>query len=111
LPGVDELLGLLEIERLTADDEYDHAVIDTAPTGHTLRLLATPAILTTFARVLDLMLEKHRVLATAFGHAMDGNGSEGLIEELRDDGERLGALLRDRSQANPRVVGMRSTVQ
>jgi len=98
LPGVDELLGLLEIERLAADDEYDHVVIDTAPTGHTLRLLATPAIFTTFARVLDLMLEKHRVLASAFGHAMGANGSEALIEELRHDGERLGALLRDRSQ-------------
>jgi arsenite/tail-anchored protein-transporting ATPase len=99
LPGVDELLGLLEIERLAADDEYDHVVIDTAPTGHTLRLLATPAIFTTFARVLDLMLEKHRVLATAFGHAMGGNGAEAIVEELRHDGERLGALLRDRSQA------------
>jgi arsenite-transporting ATPase len=98
LPGVDELLGLLEIERLAADDEYNHVVVDTAPTGHTLRLLATPAIFTTFARVLDLMLEKHRVLATAFGHAMGGNGAEALIEELRHDGERLGALLRDRSQ-------------
>jgi arsenite-transporting ATPase len=98
LPGVDELLGLLEIERLAAGDEYDHVVIDTAPTGHTLRLLATPAIFTAFARVLDLMLEKHRVLATAFGHAMGANGSEALIEELRHDGERLGALLRDRSQ-------------
>ena len=98
LPGVDELLGLLEIERLAADGEYDHVVVDTAPTGHTLRLLATPAIFTTFARVMDLMLEKHRVLATAFGRAMGGNGAEALVEELREEGERLGALLRDRSQ-------------
>ena len=63
LPGVDELLGLLEIERLAAGHAYDYVVIDTAPTGHTLRLLATPALFKTFARVLDLMQEKHRVLA------------------------------------------------
>ena len=53
LPGVDELSGLLEIERLGAEDAYDQVVIDTAPTGHTLRLLATPALFETFARVLE----------------------------------------------------------
>jgi arsenite-transporting ATPase len=95
LPGVDELLGLLEIERLAAEDAYDEVVIDTAPTGHTLRLLATPAIFKTFARVLDMMQEKHRVLAAAFGRDATGDGSEALIEELQRDGERLGALLRD----------------
>jgi arsenite/tail-anchored protein-transporting ATPase len=98
LPGVDELLGLLEIERIGAEEAYDQVVIDTAPTGHTLRLLATPAIFETFARVLDLMQEKHRVLAAAFGRGARRDGSEALIEELRCDGERLGALLRDRSR-------------
>jgi arsenite/tail-anchored protein-transporting ATPase len=98
LPGVDELLGLLEIERLGAEAAYDHIVIDTAPTGHTLRLLATPAFFTTFAHVLDLMQEKHRVLAATFGPGARGDGSEALIEELHRDGERLGALLRDRSR-------------
>jgi len=98
LPGVDELLGLLEMERLAAQGAYDQVVIDTAPTGHTLRLLATPAFFKTFARVLDLMQEKHRVLAAAFGRAAGEDGSETLIEELRRDGDRLGALLRDRSR-------------
>ena len=95
LPGVDELLGLLEIERLAAGDAYDDVVIDTAPTGHTLRLLATPHLFRTFARVLDLMQEKHRVLAAAFGRQPSDDGSEALIEELSREGERLGALLRD----------------
>ena len=98
LPGVDELGGLLEIERLGAKAAYDQVVIDTAPTGHTLRLLATPAIFDTFARVLDLMQEKHRVLAAAFGRGVRRDKSEALIEELRRDGERLGVLLRDRSR-------------
>ena len=98
LPGVDELLGLLEIERLAAGHAYDYVVIDTAPTGHTLRLLDTPAFFKTFARVLDLMQEKHRALATAFGHRAGHDDSDAVIEELYREGERLGALLRDRSQ-------------
>lgn len=100
LPGVDELFGLLEIERLASERAYDHVVIDTAPTGHTLRLLATPALITSIARVLDVLEEKHRVLGEAFagGTAPAGDASDALIEELREDGERLSDLLRDQSR-------------
>ena len=98
LPGVDELVGLLEIERLAAGHAYDYVVIDSAPTGHTLRLLATPALFRTFARVLDLMQEKHRVLADTFGHHVVHDSSDAIIEELYREAERLGVLLRDRAQ-------------
>jgi len=98
LPGVDELLGLLEIERLASVHAYDHVVIDTAPTGHTLRLLATPAIFKTLARVLDLMQEKHRVLAATFGRDAARDIADALIEEFDRAGERLGAMLRDPSR-------------
>jgi arsenite-transporting ATPase len=98
LPGVDELLGLLEIERLASDGQYDQVVIDTAPTGHTLRLLATPATFEALARVLELMQEKHRVLAAALTRGSRRDASDALIDELRRNGERLAALLRDRTR-------------
>ncbi|TMA16798.1 MAG: ArsA family ATPase, partial [Deltaproteobacteria bacterium] len=41
LPGVDELVALTELRRLSRG--FDEVVVDTAPTGHTLRLLAMPA--------------------------------------------------------------------
>ncbi|MEZ0227241.1 MAG: ArsA family ATPase, partial [Planctomycetota bacterium] len=43
LPGVDELVGLLELVRVGREHEVDLVVVDTAPTGHTLRLLEMPA--------------------------------------------------------------------
>jgi len=49
LPGVDELVGLLELARLARSarsGDYDHVVVDTAPTGHTLRLLEIPELVT-----------------------------------------------------------------
>src|SRR5262245_2450468 len=41
VPGIDELIGLIEIVRLaSARPGFDLVVVDTAPTGHALRLLA-----------------------------------------------------------------------
>ena len=59
LPGVDELVGLLELVRLARESGCSHVVVDTAPTGHTLRLLALPATFRALVRLLDAyLLEK-----------------------------------------------------
>ena len=67
LPGVDELVALLEVRRLAASGRYDEVVLDTAPTGHLLRLLQTPRTLRSIAGVLGEMQEKHRVVAESLG--------------------------------------------
>ena len=42
LPGMEELFSLLRIKRSKASGLYDVLVLDTAPTGETLRLLSLP---------------------------------------------------------------------
>ena len=42
LPGAEEVLALLELRRQAASGRYDLVVVDCAPTGETLRLLALP---------------------------------------------------------------------
>ena len=42
LPGAEEVLALLELRRQAASGRYDLIVVDCAPTGETLRLLALP---------------------------------------------------------------------
>jgi arsenite-transporting ATPase len=95
LPGVDELVGLLELRRLAAAVGPDLVVVDTAPTGHTLRLLAMPATLARIARVLDDMYAKHRFLAARLGGGHRADAADGLIAEIAGDAAALGALLRD----------------
>src|SRR5262245_49821464 len=95
LPGVDELIGLLELDRLAGARPYDDVVVDTAPTGHTLRLLAMPATLGHLAAVLDDMQGKHRFLTESLGGAERRDAADAVVTEIAGQSEALDALLRD----------------
>jgi len=95
LPGVDELIGLLELTRLGEARAYEDVVVDTAPTGHTLRLLAMPRTLARMAEVLDDMQAKYRFLAQSLGGRYRPDAADALVDEIAGDGRRLHALLRD----------------
>lgn len=67
LPGLDELMAVIEIAGIVREKNYDLVILDTAPTGHTLRLLSLPHLMERWIHVLNLMLEKHRYMASIFG--------------------------------------------
>jgi len=92
LPGVDELVGLTELRRLSRG--FDEVVVDTAPTGHTLRLLAMPATLARLAQVLDDLQAKHRAMARSLRGSVRRDAEDALIEELQEEARSLQALLR-----------------
>jgi arsenite/tail-anchored protein-transporting ATPase len=51
--GTDEVVALAKVIHLVKKGGYDRIVIDTAPTGHTLRMLSTPGFL---AELIDRLL-------------------------------------------------------
>ena len=59
-PGIDELFGVLSLVHARA--EYGAIVIDTAPTGHALRLLEMPDAAREWMQVLLRVLLKYRSL-------------------------------------------------
>jgi arsenite-transporting ATPase len=68
LPGMDELMAQRELQRLMKKAEYDLYILDTAPTGHTLRFLELPDMMSKWVKVLAQMHSKTRyVLQTFFG--------------------------------------------
>ena len=95
LPGVDELIALLEMSRLARAGGHDLVVVDTAPTGHTLRLLAMPALLSRVAELLDDLSAKHRFLARSLGGRYRPDATDALVRELDAEARALGELLRD----------------
>ena len=102
LPGIDEVIGLLEVVRLAGEDDtgaaFDTVVVDTAPTGHTLRLLAAPALLGRVASLLESLQSHHRAVVSALRGRYRLDAADALIEELDAEGSALAALLRDRER-------------
>jgi len=95
LPGIDEVIGLVEAMRL--GEGFDRVVVDTAPTGHTLRLLASPVLLGRVAVVLDALQSHHRAVVGALRGSYRADAADALIVELDREAESLAARLRDRS--------------
>ena len=66
LPGLDEVMSLFELSEVDREGKYAHIVVDTAPSGHTSRLLRLPEVFERIVRTLDLMGEKHRYMIEQF---------------------------------------------
>ena len=80
LPGVDELMAWMRIGELTEVHPEASVVVDTAPTGHTLRMLASSAQFRQMALALDAMQEKHRILIEQFTRRSVHDAMDEFIE-------------------------------
>lgn len=109
LPGSDELVAMHQLMRYLDDDRFDRIVIDTAPTGHTLRLLELPDIMDTFVgRILRLRTKLGGLMdniTDVFG-STDTEPEAGLndLDSFRRGIEQLRSVLRDPHQTDFRIV-------
>ncbi len=102
-PGVDELIGLLETARLarrlgshgTAIQTVARTVVDTAPTAHTLRLLAMPEALRRLAGLLAAMRDRSRAVAEQLVGTAPADAADRLAEEIEAEAAEIDDLLRD----------------
>jgi arsenite-transporting ATPase len=105
MPGSDEAAAIRLLLEYMNDPRFDRVVVDTAPTGHTLRLLELP-------ETLDSMVGRLLTLREQMGGLVEGLlGSEGQgeqgVEGLREFSERVEqfrAVLRDPDRTDFRVV-------
>src|SRR5947207_8309298 len=59
LPGLDEVMALVELSEFDRRPHYSRIVVDTAPSGHTTRLLQLPKVFERWIAALDRMSQKH----------------------------------------------------
>jgi arsenite/tail-anchored protein-transporting ATPase len=95
MPGVDETMALLALADLADRGTWARVFLDTAPTGHTLRLLALPQTFRAIVDLLDTMQAKHRFMVSALLHRYRADEADEFIADLRRKVERLRSLLTD----------------
>ncbi len=105
LPGAEEIVALLELHRLAASGEFDAIVVDCAPTGETLRLLALPETIGFYAQ--RLLGAPQRVLRSIAASLTGMPGAPNA--NVRDAvGELLSELMAARALlADPETTGVR----
>ena len=77
VPGIDEATALASVIGHIDSSRYDAVVIDTAPTGHTLKLLALPGVLQVGLEKLEgwqSTLWEYYEMATSLGGLFGGGG-------------------------------------
>ena len=105
LPGLDEVMSLFELSEVDREGKYTRIVVDTAPSGHTSRLLRLPEVFERIVRTLDLMGEKHRYMIAQFARRRVPMDRVELF--LRDLNERISSvrkLLYDAEQTSFSLV-------
>ena len=108
LPGMEEMMILLEIVNLLGVGlfrkwAYDTVIWDTAPTGHTLRLLELPSKMLDWIDIFNMTSRRHKVIATGaatLGFRIPGNRTPKgnvprFINMLSENMKKLLAILSD----------------
>lgn len=116
LPGLDEVMSLFELSELDRKGAYAHVVVDTAPSGHTSRLLRLPEVFTRMVHALDRMGEKHRYMIQHFARRkVVADEVDLFLQDLTARIESVRKLLYDPQQTSftlvtiPEAMSVRET--
>jgi len=115
LPGAEEVLALLELSRQAASGRWDAVVVDCAPTGETLRLLALPEALRwwmhrIFPADRRVLRTIRPVLSHMAGLPLPPDSVFAAAERLSNELAEVRSLLVDPSVASVRLVLTPETV-
>jgi arsenite-transporting ATPase len=95
IPGIDEVAGFKMIVDLIEEAKFDKYIVDTAPTGHALRLLALPELLDDWIKVIAKMRWKYRYMVTTFSGKYKPDEGDDFLVEMKKTVKRIESLLRD----------------
>jgi arsenite-transporting ATPase len=93
IPGVDELMAWMHIGELAEENPESIVVVDTAPTGHTLRMLSSSEHFHQLALALDAMQEKHRAMVRQFTRRDVRDAMDAFIDDFDARAQRRRELL------------------
>lgn len=105
-PGLDEIMSILEIQRLLTEKVVDRVVVDMAPSGHTLKLLEIKDFLDIVLNSLELFQEKHRVISKTFQGRYTPDDVDEFLVKMKSDLAQGKQLLQDETVTACLVVAI-----
>ena len=105
IPGMEEIFSLLHIYRHAASREFDRVIVDAAPTGETMRLLAMPESFQWYVeRFFGWGETAMRLTGGLLGRLMPEQDVLAGLPKLVDDVKALQRILSDPQTTSYRVV-------
>ena len=95
IPGLDEVMSFKTIVDLIEAQQFDKYIVDTAPTGHALRLLSMPGLLDDWIKVLAALRWKYHRIMGAFGGQNRTNAADDFVLEMKKTVKHIEQLLKD----------------
>ena len=95
IPGIDEVMSFKTIIDFMEEGKYDKYIVDTAPTGHALRLISSPKLLDDWIKVAARMRWKYRYMITSFSGSYQMDEVDTLLLSLKKTVKRIEEILRD----------------
>jgi arsenite/tail-anchored protein-transporting ATPase len=104
IPGIDEVMGLKAIVDLIEKEEFEKYIVDTAPTGHALRLLALPGLLDDWIKVMAKMRWKYRYMVRSFSGLYSSDSADDFLVSMKKAVKNIEGLLKDQDRCTFIVV-------
>lgn len=104
IPGLDEVMSFKLIMDFMENKDYDMYIVDTAPTGHTLRLLMLPELLDNWIKFLGTLRWKYHTMVQHFARTERVEGADKFLVEMKKTVKKVHALLQNAEKTEFIVV-------
>ncbi|MFH1691782.1 MAG: ArsA family ATPase [Candidatus Omnitrophota bacterium] len=98
IPGIDEVMGFKTIVDLIEQARFEKYIVDTAPTGHALRLLTLPELLDEWIKALAKMRWKYRYMVESFSGKYNLDEGDDFLVEMKKTVKKIEGLLKDQNK-------------
>jgi arsenite-transporting ATPase len=99
IPGMDEMMGFKTMIDLIDEAAFEKYVVDTAPTGHALRLLSSHKLMDDWIKVMAKMRWKYRYMVETFAGKYRPDEGDDFLLTMKKVVKRIEDLLRDQNRS------------
>ncbi len=102
IPGIDEFMSLVKLSDFIDDNTYRTICVDTAPTGHTLKLLSTPTVVNNWLLFFSGLHKRYKGIMKLMGSNV--KNIDMFIENLTKNIYRTYVLITDKEKTEFVIV-------